>query len=194
MNTKISKHAENETVLQCTLSTAYIIEGREVGKKVTKDCPGCGLLTKRIVEVSMGLVSDYNLATAPVFFYTQEDLAGTFKAYTYYKKWKTIKIWLCVFCDSTTSPVSIKVMEDCKSTSTIQGFLWLSCETGYSKKILADKESQLIIGCSSSENDLQDTKFQLHKLSWNTNHTKQLTTMEKLNKKLAKSNNQLKRQ
>ena len=31
----ISKHAGIETVLQCTLSTAYIIEGREIVRKVT---------------------------------------------------------------------------------------------------------------------------------------------------------------
>ena len=128
-----------------------------------------------------------------IFLYSRRPCRNIQRLYILQKMKDNQDMVMCVLRLNNIA-VSIKVMEDCKSTSTIQSFLWLSCETGYSKKILADKESQLIIGCSSSEKDLQDTKFQLHKLSWNTNHTKQLTTMEKLNEKLAKSNNQLKRQ
>ena len=115
----ILKHAGIETVLWCTLSIAYIIEGREIVRKVKKDCHRCRLLAKRAIEVSlsMGPVSTYNLTIAPVFYYTQVDLAGPFKAYTFHNKRKTIKIWLCVFCFSTTSTVNIKVMEDYSSSS-----------------------------------------------------------------------------
>ena len=94
---KIAKHTGIETVLRCTLSTAYITEGREDVKKVKSDCHRCSLLAKRTVEVSMGLVSDYNLTIALAFYYTQVDLAEPFKAYTFYNKRKTTKIWLCVF-------------------------------------------------------------------------------------------------
>ena len=83
---KIAKHAGIETVLRCTLSTTYIIEKREVMKKVKKDCHRCRLLAKRTVKASMGLVSDYNLTIAPAFYYTQEDFAGPFKAYTFHIK------------------------------------------------------------------------------------------------------------
>ena len=80
----ISKHAGIETVLRCTLSIAYIIEGREIVKKVKKDCHRCRLLAKRTIEVSMGPVSTYNLTRAPAFYYTQVDLAEPFKAYTFH--------------------------------------------------------------------------------------------------------------
>ena len=80
----IAKHAGIETVLRCTLSIAYIIEGREIVKKVKKDCHRCRLLAKRTIEVSMGPVSTYNLTIAPAFYYTQVDLAEPFKAYTFH--------------------------------------------------------------------------------------------------------------
>ena len=83
---KITKHADIETVLRCTPSTASVIERREVVKNVKKDCHRYRLLAKRTVEVSMGPVSDYNLRIAPAFYYTQIDFAGPFKAYTFHKK------------------------------------------------------------------------------------------------------------
>ena len=107
----------------------------------------------------MGPVSTY---IAPAFYYTQVDLAGPFKAYTFHNKRKTIKIWLCVFCCSTTSTVSIKVMEDYSSSLFLQCFIRLSCEVGYPKKLLPDEGIQLIAGCDSMKIDFQDTKFQLH--------------------------------
>ena len=110
----------------------------------------------------MGPVSTYNLMIAPVFYYTQVDLAGPFKAYTFHNKRKTIKIWLCVFCCSTTSTVSIKVMEDYSSSSFLQCFIRLSCEVGYPRKLLPDEGSQLINGCGSMKIYFQDARFQLH--------------------------------
>ena len=158
----IAKHAGIETVLRYTLSIAHIIEGREIVKRFKKDCHRCRLLAKRTIEVSMGPVSAYNLTIAPAFYYTQVDLAGPFKAYTFHNKRKSIKIWLCVFCCSTTSTISIKVMEDYSSSSFVQCFIRLSCEVGYPKKLLPDEGSQLITGCESMKIDFQDTRFQLH--------------------------------
>ena len=130
----------------------------EKSRKIVTDAD---LLAKRAVEVSlsMGPVSTY---IAPAFYYTQVDLAGPFKAYTFHNKRKTIKIWLCVFCCSTTSTVSIKVMEDYSSSLFLQCFIRLSCEVGYPKKLLPDEGIQLIAGCDSMKIDFQDTKFQLH--------------------------------
>ena len=46
------------------------------------------------VSLSMGSVSTY---IAPAFYYTQVDLAGPLKAYTFHNKRKTIKIWfMCI--------------------------------------------------------------------------------------------------
>ena len=150
-------------MLRCTLPIAYIIEGGEIVKKVKKDDHRCRLLAKRTIEVSMSPVSTYNLRIAPAFYYTQVDMAGPFKAYTFHNKRKTIKIWLCIFCCSTTSTVTIKVMEAYTSSSFLQCFIHLSCEVGYPKKLLPYEGSQLITGCGSMKIDFQDTRFQLHR-------------------------------
>lgn len=73
---KIAKHAGIKTVLQYTLSTAYIIQGRIVVKRIKKTCHRCSLFAKRTVDVSKSPVSDNNLIIAPNFYYTQVDLQG----------------------------------------------------------------------------------------------------------------------
>ena len=77
-----AKHGGVETVLRYSNLTAYIIEGRELVKRIKRDCERCKILAKRTTEVSMGPVSTTNITIAPAFYYTQVDLAGPFKAYT----------------------------------------------------------------------------------------------------------------
>ena len=77
-----AKHGGVETVLRYSNLTAYIIEGRELVKRIKRDCERCKILAKRTTEVSLGSVSATNITITPAFYYTQVDLAGPFKAYT----------------------------------------------------------------------------------------------------------------
>ena len=107
-------------------------------------------------------LKSHNSTIAPVFYYSQVDLAGPFRAYTFHSKRIMIKIQSCIFCCSTTLAVSIKVIEDFSSASFIQYFTQLSCEVGYPKQLLPDEGSQIITGYSSTKIDFQNTKLQLH--------------------------------
>ena len=157
-----AKHGGVETVLRYSNLTAYIIEGRELVKRIKRDCERCKILAKRTIEVSMGPVSTTNITIAPAFYYTQVDLAGPFKAYTLHNQRKTIKIWMCVFCCTTTTTTSIKIMEDYSAAAFIQAFIRFACEFGYPKKLLPDEGSQLINGCDSMKINYTDVKQQLH--------------------------------
>ena len=157
-----AKHGGVETVLRYSNSTAYIIEGRELVKRIKRDCERCKILAKRTIEVSMGPISTKNITIAPAFYYTQVDLAGPFKAYTLHNQRKTIKIWMCVFCCTTTTTTSIKIMEDYSAAAFIQAFIRLACEVGYPKKLLPDEGSQLISGCESMKINYNDVKQKLH--------------------------------
>ena len=55
----------------------------------------------------MGPVSTKNITIVPAFYYTQVELTGKFKAYTLHNQCKTIKVWICVFCCTTTSIITI---------------------------------------------------------------------------------------
>ena len=144
------------------MKTAFIIEGGELVKKIKKLCERCRYLEMKTIDVAMGPISKHNTVIAPAFFITQVDLAGPFSAYSKHNKRTTLRIWLAVFCCSTTSTVNIKIMEDYGTTSFIQAFTRLSCEVGYPKLLLIDEGSQLVKGCESMVLSFTDIKNQLH--------------------------------
>ena len=89
-----AKHSGIETLWRYTLKKCFIIEGREVVKKVKKLCQRCRYLGKKNLEVTMGPLTQTSLSIAPAFYNTQADLAGPFKAYSRVNKRTTLKIWL----------------------------------------------------------------------------------------------------
>ena len=157
----VARHSGIETVLRYTLNLAYIIEGREIVKRIKRSCERCKILLKRTFNVSMGPVSPYNLTIAPAFYISQTDLAGPFKAYSLHNTRTTIKIWFVIFCCATTSTTSIKVMEDYSSTSFISAFIRFSCDAGYPKILLTDEGSQLVKGCQNMLINFHDTQYKL---------------------------------
>lgn len=160
---KVAKHAGVGTVWRFVLEEAYILDGRDLVKRIKGNCLRCRYLMKRCIDVTMGPVPEARLTIAPIFYITQVDLAGPFKAYSYHNKRVTLKIWLCVFCCATTKTVNIKVLEDYTTSSFLQAFIRLACEVGYPKMMYADEGSQLVKGCSTMTYTFQDAKFRLQK-------------------------------
>ena len=158
----VAKHSGVETVLRYTMKYAYIMDGRELVRKIRKNCERCRFLAKRTIEISMGPVSKHNLTIAPPFFIAQVDLTGPFKAYTPHNKRSTVKVYLAVFCCATTATVNIKLMESYATESFIQAFIRLSCEVGYPKILLTDEGSQLVKACNTMEFSFVDTQRKLH--------------------------------
>ena len=159
---KVAKHSGVETLMRYVLQKVYVTEGRSLMKQIRKRCERCRYLLKRCINVAMGPISKYNLTIAPPFYITQVDLAGPFKAYSPHNKRATIKIWLAVFCCSTTSTTNIKLMDNYDSNSFILAFTRFSCEVGYPKILLLDEGSQLIKGCKNMKLNFQDIRHQLH--------------------------------
>ena len=159
---KVAKHSGVETLMRYVLQKFYVIEERSLVKQIRKRCEPCRYLLKRCINVAMGPISKYNLTIAPPFYITQVDLAGPFKAYSSHNKRATIKIWLAVFCCSTTSTTNIKLMDNYDSNSFILAFTCFSCEVGYPKILLLDEGSQLIKGCKNMKLNFQDIRHQPH--------------------------------
>ena len=158
----VAKHSGVETVLRYTLSYCYVLEGRDVVKAFRKNCVRCRLLAKRTIDICMGQKSKYNLTIAPAFYITQIDLSGPFKAFSRHNKRTTLKIYLVIFCCSTTSTTNIKVMEDYGTDSFIQAFIRFSCAVGFPRMMLPDEGSQLVKGCESMKLNFKDLQSRLH--------------------------------
>ena len=106
------------------------MHGRDVVKKVKKNCERCRYLRNKAINNEMGPASSHSLRIAPAFYATQVDLCGPFKAYSPHNKRTTIKIWLAVYCCMSTSTIVIKVKEDYSITAFIKSFVRFSCEAG----------------------------------------------------------------
>ena len=140
-------HGGVESVLRLVQCSCYILGGRQLVKKVKRECKKCRLLQKRGVKVMMGPVQDANLCIGPAFYYSQVDICGPFNAYSNANKRATLKIWFVVFCCCTTGAVDCRVMEDYSSDAFVMAFVRFSCRFGYPKKLLPDEGSQLVKGC-----------------------------------------------
>ena len=141
---------------------AFILEGRDLVKKVRKSCVQCRMLMKKQLEVAMGPVSKYNLNIAPAFYFTQVDLLGPLESYHGVNKRSKMKIWVIVCCCCTTGAVDWKVMENSTSSSFILGFKRFSNQVGFPKVILPDQGSQLMKACNEMTLKFRDIKGQLN--------------------------------
>ena len=159
---KVAKHSGVETLMCYVLQKVYVIEGQSLMKQIRKRFERCRYLLKRCVNIAMDPISKYNLTITPPFYISQVDLAGPFKAYSPHNKQATIKIWLAVFCCSTTSTTNIKVMDTYDSNSFILAFTRFSCVVGYPRILLLNEGSQLINGCKNMKLNFQDIRHQLH--------------------------------
>ena len=158
----IAMHAGVEILLRRSIQYAYIIEGRDIAKRIKHSCERCRYIYKRTIEVVMGPVSTHNLNIASPFYISQVDIAGPFTAYSSHNKRASIKIYFCVFCCSTTTAVSIKVLEDYTTTAFIQAFIRFSCDRGYPKMLFVDEGSQLVKGCQTIGFSFRDAKHKLN--------------------------------
>ena len=92
-----AKHSGVETVRRYVLKLGYIMHGRDLVKKVKKNCERCRYLRKKAIHIEMGPVSPHSLRIARIFYATQVDFCGIFKAHSPHNKRTTIKIWLAVY-------------------------------------------------------------------------------------------------
>ncbi|XP_066926258.1 uncharacterized protein [Clytia hemisphaerica] len=158
----VAKHKGVETVYRYVLQIAYIIDGRDLIRTIRRNCQRCRYLAKKAINVEMGPVSQHSLNIAPPFYSTQVDLCGPFSAYSSFNKRKSIKIWLVVFCCTTTSATKIHVMDDYSTPSFILSVIRFSSNVGYPKYLLPDEGSQLVKGCDSLRLNFKDLQNQLH--------------------------------
>ncbi|XP_066917918.1 uncharacterized protein [Clytia hemisphaerica] len=159
---KVVKHSGIEATLRYASQKAFIIEGREVAKKVKASCKLCRFLEKSKVKVSMGKTPSCCRTIAPAFYNTQCDLAGPFQAYSSHNKRKTIKIWLSLYCCISTSTLSIKVMDDYSTPSFLMSFTRFACDNGYPKTMYVDRGSQIIKGFQDTKISFNDLQHRLH--------------------------------
>ena len=155
------QHGGIESALRETSRVAFIIGGRELLKTMKHACARCRFLYKQEIKVAMGPKHDSNLCIAPAFFNTQVDICGPHDSYSNVNKRAKIKIYLVVFCCSTTGATDCKVMEDYSTDSFILAFIRFSCRYGYPNTLYPDSGSQLLKGGNDMVLSFSTIKYRL---------------------------------
>ena len=114
------------------------------------------------MKVAMGPVHPSHLCIAPAFNNTQVDLCGPFDSFSNGNKRARVKIWIVVFCCSTTGATDCKVMDDYSTDSFILSFIRFACRYGYPSKLYPDAGSQLIKGCNDMVLSFTDIRHKLN--------------------------------
>ena len=156
------KHGGIESVLRYSQQMAFIIGGRNLVKKIKKECVKCRIIHKKGVRAAMGPVGNNNLKVAPAFYYCQVDICGPFSAYSPVNKRASLKVWFVVFCCTVTGAVDCRVMENYTADSFVLAFSRFACRYGYPKVVMPDEGSQLVKGCQDLIISFSDIR---HKIS-----------------------------
>ena len=77
----VTHHRGIETCNRFSLQHCFIMQGMTLYKELADDCLWCSKKRKKLLEVSMGPVSDHQLAITPPFWCSQVDLFGPVYCY-----------------------------------------------------------------------------------------------------------------
>ena len=156
-----AKHSGVETVLRYTQLVAYILNGRNLVKRVDKNCVRCRINKKHKISVEMGPKVEI-LQIAPEFYSCQVDLFGPFQSCSTVNKRSAIKIWCVIFCCCVTGAIDVKLMGNYSREPFLLAFMWFACKYGYPKTLMTDEGSQLVKGCKAMVISFIDLKHKLN--------------------------------
>ena len=165
----IARHKGIETCLRYSLEHVHILQGMSLFKELSEECIRCKMKRGRFIKASLGPLSDKQLIVAPAFYACQVDLCGPWRVFvpgfekeTRSSKIKESKAWIFVAVCVVTGAVNLQVCELKDTGAMLEAFIRLSCEVGYPKYVMCDKESSLMNALSEIKVNLRDLSHQLY--------------------------------
>lgn len=167
---KLSPHRGIETHNRVALEHVHIQQAMSLFRELSMECIRCFMRRKRMLEVSMGGLSKYQLIVAPPFWVAQMDLFGPYYVFvpgyereTRSRQMKEAKVWvMCSVCP-TSRLVNLQVIEKSDAGGIICGVTRLACEVGLPKFFLVDQHDATMCALANSELDYRDLQLQLHR-------------------------------
>ena len=167
---KLAKHKGMETCSRTSLQNVHILQGPALYREIGEECIKCKMKRKHFLEVSMGPVSQHQLAVAPPMWAAQVDLFGPCTVYvpgyereTRARKALATEVHVMVFACPVTRIVNLQVIEGKDTGCILEGVTRLSCEIGIPKYLLIDGDDAQKKAFNELEVNIRDLKYQLHK-------------------------------
>ena len=167
---KLSKHKGMETCSRISLQHVHILQGPALYREIGEECTRCKMKRKHFLEVSMGPLSQFQLALAPPMWAAQVDLFGPCRVYvpgyereTRARKALATEVHVMVFACPVSRIVNLQVIEGKDTGCILEGITRLACEIGIPKYVLIDGDDAIKKALRELEVDIRDLKYQLHK-------------------------------
>ena len=165
-----AKHKGMETCSNISLEKVHILQGPALYRELGEECFRCKMKRKRFIEVSMGPISQHQLAIAPPMWAAQLDLFGPCTVYvpghereTRARKSLATEVHVMVFACPVTRIVNLQVIEGSNAGCILDGITRLSCEIGIPKYLLIDGDDTIKKALRELEVDIRDLTFKLHR-------------------------------
>ena len=167
----VTQHRGIETCNRTSLQHCMIMQGMTLYKELASDCLWCSRKRKRLLEVTMGPVSNHQLAITPPFWCCQADLFGPISCYvpgfektTRSRPASSVKTWILTSVCVVTKLVNCQVIEKSDASAILDAMTRLGCEVGLPSIVLADQDSSLMKAIREAEVNLVNLKLELHEV------------------------------
>ena len=164
----VAHHRGIESCNRFSLQNCSIMQGMSLYRELAEDCMWCTRKRKKMLEVSMGPISDHQLAIAPPFWCAQVDLFGPLFCYVpgYERKTRNtapaqVKTWILTTVCEVTKLVNCQVIEKSDSSGILDGMTRLGCEVGIPSILLCDQGSNLMKAIREAEVTMVNLQLQL---------------------------------
>ena len=166
----VSHHRGMETCNRLSLQNCLIIQGMTLYRELAEECLWCAKKRKRMIEVSMGPVSDHQLSITPPFWCCQIDLFGPIFCYVpgYERNMRgrnarQVKTWILTTVCVVTKLVNAQVVEKSDASGIMDALTRLGCEVGMPSMLLTDQDSTLMKALREAEVNLVNLKLQVYR-------------------------------
>ena len=127
-------------------------------KELAAQCTWCAKKRKKLIEITMGPISDHQLVISPPFWCCQVDLFGPVYCYVPGHERSTrntaalqVKTWVLTSVCEVTKLVNAQVIEKSDASGILDGLTCLGCEVGVPSLLLADQDSALMKAIREAE-------------------------------------------
>ena len=147
----VSHHKGIESCNRISFQQCSIMQGMTLYKELAEECLWFAEKSKKLIEISMGPISDHQLSIAPAFWCSQVDLFGPIICYVpgYERNMRNIKpskvkTWILTYVCVVTKLVNAQVLEKTDAGGVLDGLTRLGCEVGLPSILLIDQDSTLL--------------------------------------------------
>ena len=165
----VVKHRGMETCLRFSLEHVHILQGMSLFRELSLECTKCKMKRGKYIKAATGPLGDKQLIVAPPFYACMIDLFGPVRVFvpgfekeTRASKVKESKVWILTTVCIVTSNVNLQVIEMKDTAAILEGFIRLSCESGYPKYVSCDQEGSILKVLREIQVDLRDLTHRLY--------------------------------